>query len=82
MAQLRSQAAAGNMHATLEGKEPTRTYRHELSCILNMENDAMWMHMADDNRPPFWNLFPRRSRSLITLKNLFEKLYLFYLRYL
>lgn len=82
MAQLRSQAAARNMQAVLKGGQPKHTYRHELSCILNMENDAMWLHMADDNRPPFWNLFPRRSRKLIGLKNGFERLYLFYLRYL
>lgn len=82
MAQLRSQAAAGNLRAVLKDEKPRHTYRHELSCILNMENDAMWLHMADDNKPPFWNLFPRRSKKLISLKNLFEKLYLFYLRYL
>lgn len=82
MAQLRSQASATNLHAALRGAPPTRTYRHELSCILNMENDAMWLHIADDNKPPFWGLFPRRSRKLIALKNLFERLYLLYLRYL
>jgi len=82
MAQLRSQAAAKNMKAALNAVQPTSTYRYELSCILNMENDAMWMHMANDNRPPFWNIFPRRSKKLIALKNTFERLYLFYLRYL
>jgi len=82
MAQLRSQAAAKNMKAALNAVQPTRTYRYELSCILNMENDAMWMHMANDNRPPFWNIFPRRSKKLIVLKNTFERLYLLYLRYL
>ena len=82
MAQLRSQAAARNMRSVLKGGQSKHTYRHELSCILNMENDAMWLHMADDNKPPLWNLFPRRSKKLIGLKNGFEKLYLFYLRYL
>ncbi|HEB58642.1 MAG TPA: NAD(P)/FAD-dependent oxidoreductase [Gammaproteobacteria bacterium] len=82
MAQLRSEAAAKNMRAVLAGKPPSATYRYELSCIMNMENDAMWMHMSSDNKPPFWNLFPRRSKKLITLKNSFENLYLFYLRYL
>lgn len=82
MAQLRSYAAAKNMKAELAGIQPTNTYRYELSCILNMENDAMWLHMADDDKPPFWNIFPRRSKKLITLKNLFERLYLVYLRYL
>lgn len=82
MAQLRSQAAAKNMKDVLNGIQPSRTYRYELSCILNMENDAMWLHMADDNKPPFWNIFPRRSKKLIALKNVFERLYLFYLRYL
>ncbi|MFK5914490.1 MAG: FAD-dependent oxidoreductase [Woeseiaceae bacterium] len=82
MAQLRSQAAAKNIKAVLHGVPATHTYRHELSCIMNMENDAMWLHMADDNKPPFWNIFPRRSKKLIVLKNVFEKLYLVYLRHL
>lgn len=82
MAQFRSQAAAKNMHAVLNAGSPAATYRYELSCILNMENDAMWLHMAADNKPPFWNLFPRHSKKLIGVKNLFERLYLFYLRYL
>jgi len=47
-----------------------------------MENDAMWMHMSADDKPPFWNLFPRRSPKLVKLKNTFEGLYLFFLRYL
>ncbi len=82
MAQLRSQAVAKNMKAILNGAQPAATYRYELSCIMNMENDAMWMHMSSDDKPPFWNIFPRRSKKLITLKNLFERFYLFYLRYL
>ncbi len=82
MAQLRSQAAAKNMKTVLKNTQPSKTYRYELSCILNMENDAMWLHMADDSKPPFWNIFPRRSKKLIALKNVFERLYLFYLRYL
>lgn len=82
MAQFRSQAAAKNMQAVLKGTVPDRTYRYELSCILNMENDAMWLHRAADNKPPFWNMFPRHSKKLIGLKNMFERLYLFYLRYL
>lgn len=82
MAQFRSQAAAKNMQAVLNGVAPGRTYRYELSCILNMENDAMWLHRAFDNKPPFWNFFPRRSKKLIGVKNMFERLYLFYLRYL
>jgi len=82
MAQLRSQAAARNMHSVLNKAEPSATYRYELSCILNMENDALWLHMSSDNRPPFWNLFPRHSKKLIQVKKLFERLYLFYLRYL
>jgi len=82
MAQLRSQAAAKNINAILKGKPVKYTYRYELSCIMNLENDAMWLHMASDDKPPFWNIFPRRSKKLITLKNIFEKLYLFYLKYL
>jgi sulfide:quinone oxidoreductase len=82
MAQLRSQAAAKNMRALLNGSSPTRTYRYELSCILNMQNDALWLHRAADNKPPFWNIFPRHSKKLIGMKNLFETLYLFYLRHL
>jgi len=82
MAQLRSQAAAKNINAILKGKPVKHTYRYELSCIMNLENDAMWLHMASDDKPPFWNIFPRRSKKLITLKNLFEKLYLLYLKYL
>ena len=82
MAQLRSQAAAKNMKAVLTGKQSAQTYRFELSCIMNLENDAMWLHMASDDKPPFWNLFPRRSKKLIKVKNLFEKLYLLYLKYL
>ena len=82
MAQLRSQAAAKNMQAMLKGTAPDKTYRYELSCILNMENDAMWLHRAADNKPPFWNVFPRHSKKLIGVKNMFERLYLFYLRYL
>jgi sulfide:quinone oxidoreductase len=82
MAQLRSQAVAKNMRATLNNKNPDTTYRYELSCILNMENDGMWMHMASDNKPPFWNIFPKRSKKLVGVKNTFERLYLFYLKYL
>ncbi len=81
MAQLRSQAVAKNMNAILKNKNPDTTYRYELSCILNMENDGMWMHMASDNKPPFWNIFPKRSKKLVTVKNTFESLYLFYLKY-
>ncbi len=82
MAQLRSEAAAKNMRLVLKGRQPSHHYRFELSCILNMENDALWLHAASDNKPPFWNLFPRHSPKLIGLKNLFERLYLFYLRHL
>ena len=82
MAQLRAKAAAQNMKAALNGKTPTRRYRHELSCILDMEDDALWMHVAEDNKPPFWNIFPRRSKMLIRVKMSFERLFLFYLRYL
>ncbi len=82
MAQLRSQAAANNMRAVLSGESPKNTYRHELSCILNMGDDAMWLHRASDDKPPFWNIFPRRSAGLIRLKNILESLYLFYLRHL
>lgn len=82
MAQLRSQAAAKNIKAVLNGTQATHTYRYELSCIMNLENDAMWLHMASDEKPPFWNIFPRRSKKLITVKNTFEKLYLLYLKYL
>ncbi len=82
MAQLRSNAAAKNMRQVLGGKNPTHTYRFELSCILNMENDALWLHAASDDKPPFWGIFPRHSRKLIRVKNMFERLYLFYLRHL
>jgi sulfide:quinone oxidoreductase len=82
MAQLRSQAAAKNMKAVLNGESPKNTYRYELSCILNMGDDAMWLHRAADDKPPFWNIFPRRSAGLIRLKNTLEGLYLFYLRHL
>ena len=82
MAQLRSVSAAKNLRSVLRGKEPSSTYRFELSCIMNMENDAIWLHAASDDKPPFWNIFPRRSKKLITLKNMFERLYLFNLRYL
>lgn len=81
MAQLRSQAIAKNMQAVFADKKPTHMYRYELSCIMNMENDAMWLHMSSDNKPPFWNIFPGHSKKLITVKNLFERLYLFYLKY-
>ncbi len=81
MAQLRSQAAAKNMRAVLNGEGPKNTYRYELSCILNMGNDAMWLHRAADSKPPFWNIFPRRAVGLIRLKNTLESLYLFYLRH-
>ena len=81
MAQLRSQAVAQNVKAMLKGKQPDTTYRYELSCIMNMENDAMWLHMSSDNKPPFWNIFPKRSKNLINLKNIFETIYLFYLRH-
>lgn len=82
MAQLRAQAAAKNMQAVLDGAVAKTTYRHELSCIMNMENDAMWMHMAEDGKPPFFNIFPRRSKKLIHVKNSFEKIFLLYLKYL
>lgn len=82
MAQLRSEAAAKNFRMVLRGDEPQTTYRFELSCIMNMENDALWLHAASDDKPPFWNIFPRRSKKLKTVKNMFERLYLFNLRYL
>ena len=82
MAQLRSQAVAKNMKDCLEGNKPSTTYRYELSCIMSMENDAMWLHMASDDKPPFWDLFPRRSKKLVKVKDTFEKLYLMYLKYL
>lgn len=82
MAQLRAKAAARNMRAVLAGRPAAARYRHELSCILNMENDALWMHVAEDGRPPFWNLFPRRSKSLIRVKMSLERIMLFYLRHL
>lgn len=81
MAQLRSSAAAKNMKAVLIGKSPEHTYRYELSCILNMGNDAIWLHRSEDDKPPFWNIFPKRSARLIQLKNAFESLYMFYLRH-
>jgi len=65
MAQLRSEAAAGNLRAVLRNEEPTHTYRFELSCIMSMENDAMWLHASSDDRPPFWNIFPRRFRATV-----------------
>ena len=82
MAQLRSQSAAKNMRSILRQESPDSTYRYELSCILNMENDALWLHMSSDNKPPFWNIFSRHSKTLVRLKNVFESAYLFYLRYL
>ncbi len=82
MAQLRARAAAKNMNEVLRGKSPTHTYRHELSCILNMGNDAMWLHASSDNKPPFRNIFPRHSKKLIHVKNLLEKIYLTFLRHL
>ncbi|GBE07639.1 MAG TPA: NAD(P)/FAD-dependent oxidoreductase [Gammaproteobacteria bacterium] len=82
MAQLRSESAAKNLKSVLEGNEPSDTYRFELSCILNMENDGMWLHAASDDKPPFWGIFPKHSKKLITVKNMFEHIYLFYLRYL
>ena len=80
MAQLRARAAAANVRAILRGLPPSHRYRHELSCILDMENDGLWMHRSEDGRPPFWNLFPRRSRQLVRVKSAFEKAFLFYLR--
>jgi sulfide:quinone oxidoreductase len=82
MAQLRSEAAARNLKAVLRDEEPTHTYRFELSCIMSMGNDAIWLHASSDDRPPFWNIFPRRSKKLITVKDMFERLYLFTLRHL
>ena len=60
MAQLRAQAAARNMRTTLIGGNATHPYRHELSCILDMENDGMWMHASADGRPPATTM-PARS---------------------
>jgi len=82
MAQLRAQAAAKNMRLVLKDRDPSAHYRFELSCILNMENDAMWLHAASDGKPPFWNIFPRRSKKLIHVKNVFERVSLLFLRYL
>jgi len=50
--------------------------------ILNMEIDAMWLHASSDDRPPFWNIFPRRSKKLIGVKKMFERLFLLNLRHL
>ncbi|MHB1587690.1 MAG: NAD(P)/FAD-dependent oxidoreductase [Acidiferrobacteraceae bacterium] len=82
MAQLRARAAARNMREVLLDAAPTHRYRYELSCILDMANDGLWMHVAADGKPPLWNLFPRRSRHLIHVKNAFERLFLFYLKHL
>ena len=82
MAQLRAQAAAANMRAVLRGQPASQRYRHELSCILDMEDDALWMHRSEDGRPPFRNLFPRRGPRLIAVKSTLEKAFLFYLRHL
>ena len=82
MAQLRAQAAARNVRAALAGQGACHTYRHELSCILDMENDGMWMHISEDGKPPFRGIFPKRSRQLIRVKMLFERIFLFYLRHL
>ncbi len=82
MAQFRAQAAAKNLRALFSGKPASHTYRHELSCILNMENDAIWLSASADNKRTVFDLFPRHSRKLVGVKNAFEKLYLFYLRYL
>ena len=82
MAQLRSESAAKNLRALLKGEQPTHTYRFELSCIMNMENDGMWMHASSDDKPPFWGIFPKRSKKLIAVKNLFEHIFIFYLRFL
>ena len=82
MAQMRSEAAAKNLRAVLRGEAPTHTYRFELSCILNMGNDAMWMHRASDDKPPFRGIFPKRSPFLMRVKNSFEGIYQLYLKYL
>jgi len=82
MAQLRSEAAAKNMKMLFKGKIPQHSYRFELSCILNMENDAIWLHAASDEKPPFWNIFPKQSKKLVRVKDFFESVYLFYLKYL
>ncbi|WP_298139976.1 hypothetical protein [Acidiferrobacter sp.] len=80
MAKLRAKAAAANLRQILGGASPSHRYRHELSCILDMADDALWMHRSEDGRPPFHNLFPRRSRRLISVKSTFEKAFLLYLR--
>jgi sulfide:quinone oxidoreductase len=80
MAQLRAQAAAANLRALLAGAPPSHRYRYELSCILDMGDDALWMHRSEDGRPPFRDLFPRRSRRLIRVKSTFERAFLLYLR--
>lgn len=80
MAQLRARAAAANLRELLAGAPPSHRYRHELSCILDMGDDALWMHRSEDGRPPFGGLFPRRSRRLIRVKSTFEKAFLLYLR--
>ncbi len=82
MAQLRSASAAKNLRSVLKGNAPSHTYRFELSCIMNMENDGMWMHASSDDKPPFWGIFPKRSKKLILVKNSFEHISLFVLRYL
>ena len=82
MAQLRARAAAQNMNALLGGSVAWARYRYELSCILDMGNDALWMHRSEDGKPPFWNIFPQRSKHLIRVKLLLEHMFLFYLRYL
>lgn len=82
MAQLRSQAAAKNMKKVLNNQNPKHTYRFELSCIMNMGNDAMWLHVAEDDKPPLWNIFPQRSKKLVGLKSSFEKLYFLYLKHM
>ena len=67
---------------TVIQKRSTNLYRQELSCILDMQDDAMWLHRSEDGRPPFRNIFPRHSKNLILVKEAFERIFLFYLRYL
>ncbi|MDQ2069066.1 NAD(P)/FAD-dependent oxidoreductase [Natronospira bacteriovora] len=71
MADLQAAAAAKNMHAELNGREPEATFKAELMCIVDSMDKGMLVARSEKRN---WVL--PRSRLWHWSKSLFEKKYL------
>ena len=71
MADLQAEAAALNLLAELEGKEPTHTFKVELFCIVDSQSSGSLVA-----RTPNYNIALPQMRLFHWLKRLFEWWYL------